>query len=62
MNIEMQEESSSITRKLLTPDGIIITAVTWNLFGSLPPANSLFSLANSTYFDPKPHLIFFGTQ
>jgi hypothetical protein len=41
---------------------ITLVAITWNLFGSLPPINSLVELALSPTFRPKPDLIFFGTQ
>lgn len=37
-------------------------AVTWNLFGSLPPVNSLVEVRDSSSFKPLPDLILFGTQ
>lgn len=43
-------------------DKITLVAVTWNLFGSLPPINSLVELAASLAFRPPPDLVFFGTQ
>jgi hypothetical protein len=41
---------------------LVIVAITWNLFGSLPPINSLVELSKSSNFHPSPDLIFFGTQ
>lgn len=43
----MQEE---FTVKPLLSNKIVIVAITWNLYGSLPPVNSLVQLANSKYF------------
>jgi hypothetical protein len=43
-------------------DKITIAAVTWNLFASVPPVNSLVQLARSSSFSPPPDLIFIGTQ
>ena len=39
-----------------------VVAITWNLFGSLPPTNSLLSLSKSAIFKPAPDIIFFGSQ
>ena len=53
------EEGSS---GLYPQSSISVVAVTWNLFASVPPINSLLQLARSPSFSPAPDLIFFGTQ
>ncbi len=53
------EESSREADQQFT---ISVTAVTWNLFASLPPLNSLLHLARADPFCPQPDLILLATQ
>jgi hypothetical protein len=59
-NISMLVEEGSSS--LYPQSSISVVAVTWNLYASLPPINSLLQLARSLSFSPIPDLIVFGTQ
>jgi phosphatidylinositol-bisphosphatase/inositol-1,4,5-trisphosphate 5-phosphatase len=59
-NISMLAEDSA--NSIYPQESVSIVAVTWNLFASVPPINSLVQLSRSSSFSPAPDLIFVGTQ
>jgi inositol polyphosphate 5-phosphatase INPP5E len=59
-NKSMLAEESS--READPQSSLSVTAVTWNLFASLPPMDSLLHLARAASFCPQPDLILLATQ
>ena len=61
-NPTKEDKSNNIKTENMSNQKLTIVATTWNLFGSLPPSNSLVELRESSTFLPKPDIIYFGTQ